>query len=629
MEKEQLRSMQAEPIRGIVSGDPCFEEPYTLSVRLSGNEFYLAPPKEFLRNADEPSKRWCAENNFANQDDVFGCDLKTYLQGIGIPDIEQRIEESRQKIFMQFWNRENGCYFNNKKYGVEDINPFARTSDVWELPKLEMKMFITDYFTHRVMKDVCKRLVSEGNKEIQEINCARIGQNRIFFTSLGVNLVLSEDAAQDERSILVTGRSVNSSESGMKRRWSLSVVEGVSTADYDAHEDIVSLNSAVWRGLEEALNVTREHCQENSVKFHSLFLNRSNLEMGVACSVELKPEYRIEKDIIPLHGKDEDMEVDAKKAVKVSEIPAFLGENQGSMLPQALYTFRLFLEHDGISTAVHRHQFPIEKQHFSCSKRGIDEPSGDYMVDTDNFIAVIDGATPKGNRLWDRLKGDVFVARILGEAILELPADVDAPSAIEMLNNAVKKQYDNAGIDFETLPPEERLQASLVIYSAAKKEIWSFGDCMIRINQHNYRSMKKGDRLLSDLRAFCVEAADLQGMNVGIDLNRDYGREQILPFMMRYLWFANSDKSFGYDVINGGSVRPERVKIYKVHEGDHVVLASDGYPKLFDTLEETEEYLRKCLEEDPECVYKLRGTKGVKAGNVSYDDRCFIGFTVI
>ena len=96
----------------------------------------------------------------------------------------------------------------------------------------------------------------------------------------------------------------------------------------------------------------------------------------------------------------------------------------------------------------------------------------------------------------------------------------------------------------------------------------------------------------------------------------------------KQILFANTDRPFGYDVINGGAIRAENVKMYGVKTGDHIVLASDGYQVLFGTLAECEQYLRDALREDRACVRKLRGTKGVGPDKESCDDRCSISFVV-
>ena len=133
---------------------------------------------------------------------------------------------------------------------------------------------------------------------------------------------------------------------------------------------------------------------------------------------------------------------------------------------------------------------------------------------------------------------------------------------------------------------------------------------------------------MSDLRTFCVELQEAKGTPEVLLEYEDYGRDQILLYLKEQAFFANTKYYFGYDVLNGGDINLKHIKIYAVQKGDHVVLASDGYPKLFDTLEESEDYLKKALKQDEECLHILRGTKGVKDGNESFDDRAFLSFVV-
>lgn len=624
VQKERY-SEQELGVRKITGGDPYYIEDETLFVKLSGEEFYLAPPQEVLTN--QATQDWMAEHHFSFKDKVFSEDLDTLLEQIPIEDLRVRIEKSRKKIFKQFQNHENGCYFNNKKYGVERINPFARTEDEVEDAKLTIRLFVTDYFSHRVMKDVCKQLIAEKNKYISQIDYNHIGPEKIFFTSLGINLLLLENPLNDKPGVLITSRSTNAAETYSKRKFSLSVIEGVSISDYDSHWKNVRLTTAVERGLKEELNVTQEVLKRDSLKFYDFFVNRENLEMGISCTIDLKKEITLEKDILDLHGKDEELEIADKRKVAISDLETFVRNNQSSILPQAMYVFCTFLENKGLLMIDYQKNKVLKRESYICAKNGIEGTCGDKLVESENFYAVIDGATPKGKRLWNNQRGDVYISEILGQAITKLEPDIDAQAAVEELNDVVKQAYKEQGITFDELQPEEQLQASVLIYSVAKKEVWSFGDCMLRINQKSYRNIKKGDIMLSDLRAFCIEAANLEGVNIS-DSQTDYGRNQILPFLKRFTLFANAASSFGYDVINGGEIHKNRVQIYAVQPGDHVVMASDGYPKLFDTLDETEDYLKQSLIEDHLCIGKLRGTKGIEKGNTSYDDRCFIGFTV-
>lgn len=58
------------------------------------------------------------------------------------------------------------------------------------------------------------------------------------------------------------------------------------------------------------------------------------------------------------------------------------------------------------------------------------------------------------------------------------------------------------------------------------------------------------------------------------------------------------------------------------------MLASDGYPKLMPTLNESEAELQRLLEEDPLCIYENIATKGLNEGQTSFDDRSYIRFRI-
>lgn len=84
------------------------------------------------------------------------------------------------------------------------------------------------------------------------------------------------------------------------------------------------------------------------------------------------------------------------------------------------------------------------------------------------------------------------------------------------------KAYRREGIDLSALPPEEQLQASIIICSAARKEVWNFGDCKLRINTENYDHTKAVDILFGSLRAFCMEAIRISGDDSRVPEGEDY-----------------------------------------------------------------------------------------------------------
>ena len=82
------------------------------------------------------------------------------------------------------------------------------------------------------------------------------------------------------------------------------------------------------------------------------------------------------------------------------------------------------------------------------------------------------------------------------------------------------------------------------------------------------------------------------------------------------------EQNAAYAVIDGFEIPMDKVKI--VPSGTEVILASDGYPYLAGTLEESEERLQKQLEDDPLCIYSFKATKGLMIGNISFDDRAYV-----
>ena len=607
----------------IASGDPYFEENKTLFIHLGKGQFFLAPPWDM--RSDPDSQAYLAKHTFAEQDDVFGISLEEYCKSVPIDHLYEMIEESRRKIFSQFVHKENGSYYNNQKYGISDISGFERTENMREQPVLRVEMFLTDYFTHRVMKDVCKRLTSADPSFIKKINFNKIGSSKILLTSLGVNLILS----QGNEAVLLTGRSTNAAETYQRHSFSVSMIEGVSISDYDTYNDSISARFAVERGLQEELGVETSMLKIDTLHFYDLFINASNLEIGLSCSIELKQDLTMDQDILKLHGKDEGLEISEKRVIPAKELETFLDNNYAAILPQAVFSICTYLEAFGIYKLDRMLHSLVKDTASVISKDGSSTLCGDTYVWGDHFIAVIDGATPKGDLLWNGQKGDVFVSHLIADAVVEMDPYYTAQEAIRYINDVVCRTYEEFHLDFNALHPEERLQASLLIYSRERREIWSFGDCMLRINSRNYTSQKEGDKLFAALRAFCIQVErDRLGTDADEQYLSSYGREQILPYLKEYTNFANRNIPFGYDVIDGGTIHEDHVKIYAVKKDDCVVMASDGYPELFNTLEETEDYLQKALAEDPICAGPLRGTKGIEKGNASYDDRTYVSFRV-
>lgn len=245
----------------------------------------------------------------------------------------------------------------------------------------------------------------------------------------------------------------------------------------------------------------------------------------------------------------------------------------------------------------------------------------DALVVTDSFIAVIDGVTGKSNRVFDGLSGGKAAAVKACECIEKLPSDIDCFSAVEKITEAVKSLYEGD-------EPVGAAAAGAIIFSKEKNEIWSIGDCQCIINGEIHKHEKEIDVLLSEVRSLVLENEKRNGKTEKELLLSDTGRVFILPLLKSQHIFANTHGDFSYGVFNGNEIPKDKIVVYKVKDGDEIVLASDGYPYLKENLEESEALLQEEIKNNPLCDGDFKSTKGLVDGNNSFDDRTYIRFIV-
>jgi hypothetical protein len=266
---------------------------------------------------------------------------------------------------------------------------------------------------------------------------------------------------------------------------------------------------------------------------------------------------------------------------------------------------------------------------FILGKKNNPDLCEDGLVIINNYISIIDGVTSKGNILWNNKPSGVYAKEILTEAIKNMSDNLTAEEAINYLNLEIEKEYEKHNIyEYVKENPEERIQANLVIFSIKRNEIWAFGDCQMLINNKYFHEEKKIDKILSDVRSLFVDLELKNGKTIEELRREDSGREYILPLLKQSIKYNNSIGEYGYNVLDGFKIITERVTKISVNKKDIVILASDGYPILMNTLKESEEKLEEILNKDPLLVNMYKSTKGLQEGNVSYDDRAYIKFII-
>ena len=96
---------------------------------------------------------------------------------------------------------------------------------------------------------------------------------------------------------------------------------------------------------------------------------------------------------------------------------------------------------------------------------------------------------------------------------------------------------------------------------------------------------------------------------------------------MRQSQFQNNPDAgeYYYATVDGFDILDQGIQVHRIPDHvTHVVLASDGYPYLMPSLAASEQRLAELLERDPLLYQEFKSTKGLVAGNLSFDDRAYV-----
>jgi glycerophosphoryl diester phosphodiesterase len=270
-------------------------------------------------------------------------------------------------------------------------------------------------------------------------------------------------------------------------------------------------------------------------------------------------------------------------------------------------------------------------EQFVEAKSGRPAKCEDFVVVGDHFLAVIDGATDKTGAKFRGVSGGRFAAEVIGAAIPNLEPAITGRDAITEISRALDVALQDAGAPV----PDDRPSAVCAIYSREQRQIWRVGDVTIRLNGRSRYGTKRIDRVTAGTRSAFLQSLHLYAQHTpaeqGPEDAPDIGRDLILPLLRNQHLFRNARRSqsrFAHGAIDGQLVPREFIEITPVDFGTEVMLASDGYPRVLDTLEKSETYLHKDLARDPLRIWRHPSTKGVRQGDLSYDDRAWLRFSI-
>lgn len=312
-----------DDILTLASGIPFFSaENVEVCINSNQNLFFSFP--EDLRDALPKSA-----GDFSKQDVLF---KNLTISGYSETQVGHAIESARRDIAQMFIDRKDGLYFNGKKYGVAYADGFSRTADNAEDPKLLLKLFNTDHYTHRVIAKAIGNLMIEGKSiGINELN----SEMNWIRASIGLSVIV---VLKSTNQIIMTHRTKNSSYSEGKSWIYVSATETFTETDYDTYTHTADPVLCLQRGILEELGITKNMCDESSIKFYDMFFETHFLQDGLVASVELKENITFDR-ILELVAKDEMLEVDSlflldnnKKAIN-----QFIESHRDEMRSQTLY----------------------------------------------------------------------------------------------------------------------------------------------------------------------------------------------------------------------------------------------------------------------------------------------------
>lgn len=266
------------------------------------------------------------------------------------------------------------------------------------------------------------------------------------------------------------------------------------------------------------------------------------------------------------------------------------------------------------------------QESFTLSKKGDQASNEDAIYAGERFIAIVDGVTAKSTPPPNAvMSSGKFAAQAICKQLAVMPNLTDPQEILKWLNDKLKN--DIAASVFAEC--KEVPLASIILYDSLTHQIISYGDCQALLKNQVLKREKNVDKRLAEKRSLILQTQLNNGHNCEELLKNDIGRaaitEELLAHSTEYVNNPNND---GFPALGSGEIVADYIDVYSVENGESVVLASDGYPVLAETLIQSENQLEKIIKNDPLLIYQYKSTKGIAPGNVSYDDRSYIRLIV-
>lgn len=268
-------------------------------------------------------------------------------------------------------------------------------------------------------------------------------------------------------------------------------------------------------------------------------------------------------------------------------------------------------------------------EHFLLGKHKDPSKCEDIIFMNDHYAAIIDGATAKGEHTFNGNSTGKTAALLVEEALHSMNEKSTKEEAAQHITQHIYNFYEKENyLSKIKEDPKHKCTASVIIYSFHHSEIWQFGDCQCLIDNEYFEANKLIDHITESSRSIVIGSLLHKGHTIEELLQNDLSRTAIEPLLLNQQSYQNiplKESVYGYVCFDGFDIPIEDVPTVKVPAtAQHIVLASDGYPKLFNTLKASEEHLQYIKDVDPLCYHIFPSTKGFNFDLNSYDDRSYL-----
>ena len=259
----------------------------------------------------------------------------------------------------------------------------------------------------------------------------------------------------------------------------------------------------------------------------------------------------------------------------------------------------------------------------SCLSKSAHRKPEDGIVVTSDYAAVIDGSTSKSRHRFRPWTSNGRLAMLtISKYVRHAAPGLSCRQFCQGATEAVRSHYHFWQRGRLEQHPEDRLTASMVVFSRVRREVWMIGDCQCLIAGELYENPKPSEAELAAQRAAIIKASPQPWDHF---LEHDTAREAIITHMLQTMQGQNRD----YAVVDGFPIPQQHVRVIPLtFQPFELVLASDGYPFLCPTLAESEERLAWQRENDPLCIGQYQATKGFLHGQEAFDDRSYLRIRV-